>query len=292
MNDGLTIHEIRQDFQGEVQLGKLIFARAYGPMPIEKHTAQYEIVYMHSGYKVFYIHEQRHILTGGDILLVFPGEPHGADTETQNRTTLYYLIFPEPKHHPGFLGLNDDERCALSQVLQNAKERLYKAPAGFHKYLQQLFTLYASDSPLRLARMRHCVLELIWQATHNSSLSSVSHSIPDDISRSIACIKKNTHIIPTLTELAAMVYLSVPRFKQKFKNATGIPPAEFIMREKVNLAKTLLENANDTITHIAMDLGFGSSQHFSVVFKKYTGESPLVYRSNATCFTGKYIRSK
>jgi AraC-like DNA-binding protein len=85
--------------------------------------------------------------------------------------------------------------------------------------------------------------------------------------------------MPTITELAAMAYLSLPRFKQKFKQVTGVPPAEYIIREKIALAESLLAENQKSITDIAMDLGFCSSQHFSVVFKKYTGESPQAYRS-------------
>ena len=78
----------------------------------------------------------------------------------------------------------------------------------------------------------------------------------------------------------ALVNLSESRFKQKFKQATGIPPAEFTVREKIRESQTLLKDPARTVTSIAMELGFSSSQHFSVLFRKYTGLSPVQYRQN------------
>ena len=81
-------------------------------------------------------------------------------------------------------------------------------------------------------------------------------------------------------QMAALVNLSESRFKQKFKQATGIPPAEFTVREKIRESQTLLKDPARTVTSIAMELGFSSSQHFSVLFRKYTGLSPIQYRQN------------
>ena len=101
-----------------------------------------------------------------------------------------------------------------------------------------------------------------------------------DIADSIRYIRESRGEMPDIAQMAARVNLSESRFKQKFKQATGIPPAEFMVREKIDAARRLLESGQRTVTSIAMELGFSSSQHFSVLFKKYVGESPVQYRKN------------
>jgi AraC-like DNA-binding protein len=142
-----------------------------------------------------------------------------------------------------------------------------------------MFSLSVGGDTLRKARIRATALELIYQAAEVASSAPDDRVIPDDIARSITFIRENESQMPNISDLADFAHLSIPRFKQKFKQTVGIPPAEFIIREKLERSTELLLLTSRTITAIAMDLGFSSSQSFSVVFKKYMGESPLSYRN-------------
>ena len=77
-----------------------------------------------------------------------------------------------------------------------------------------------------------------------------------------------------LEDLADKCNLSVSRFKHLFKEETGIPPAEYIIRKKVEKAQELIEKQEQSIKDIAYDLGFSSPAYFSTVFKQYNGYSP------------------
>jgi AraC-like DNA-binding protein len=76
-----------------------------------------------------------------------------------------------------------------------------------------------------------------------------------------------------LTELAAHAGMSLSRFKARFRQETGIPPAEYVLRCKVEKAREMLAYAH-TVTDVAYDLGFSSSQHFATVFRRFTGQPP------------------
>jgi len=47
---------------------------------------------------------------------------------------------------------------------------------------------------------------------------------------------------------------------------------------RIAKAKELLWNSSKSITDIAMQTGFSSSQYFSRVFRKYAGMTPADYR--------------
>jgi AraC-like DNA-binding protein len=81
-----------------------------------------------------------------------------------------------------------------------------------------------------------------------------------------------------LRELAVRAQLSLPRLKARFKQEVGIPPAEYVIRCKIALAQRRLAEPDVTITRVAMDLNFASSQYFATVFRRYTGQRPSVLR--------------
>ncbi|HEX4141755.1 MAG TPA: AraC family transcriptional regulator, partial [Candidatus Methylacidiphilales bacterium] len=72
--------------------------------------------------------------------------------------------------------------------------------------------------------------------------------------------------------LAEIARLSESRLKTRFKHEIGVPPAEYWLRQKIERAVTLLPTRS--ITRIAYDLGFSSSQYFATVFKRYQLVSP------------------
>ena len=89
-------------------------------------------------------------------------------------------------------------------------------------------------------------------------------------------ILKNIERSIFVDELATLIDLSTPYFKDWFKKNKGIPPKEYINRKKIEKAKTDLL-IKKSITQVAYDLGFGSSQYFATVFKKYSGTTPKSY---------------
>jgi len=65
-----------------------------------------------------------------------------------------------------------------------------------------------------------------------------------------------------------------------FHQTFGITPKEYILRRKIVFAKEMLLK-NMTITTIAYELGFSSSQSFATSFKKLTCATPSNYRKNS-----------
>lgn len=65
----------------------------------------------------------------------------------------------------------------------------------------------------------------------------------------------------------------------RFKQETGISLTQFIQKEKIAEAKRLLQFTDQDLGQIAALLDFSSQSHFQTVFKKITGETPMVYRN-------------
>jgi AraC-like DNA-binding protein len=81
----------------------------------------------------------------------------------------------------------------------------------------------------------------------------------------------------TLQELAARAAMSRSSFAQKFKATVGASPMEYLTRWRMLLAGDRLANASDSISVIALSLGYESESAFSTAFKRVMGCSPRQY---------------
>lgn len=260
------------------EVGKLQVKNAAWPMPMESHPDAVEFLLLRSGCKQIQVEDRLYEMQGGDLLVVFPGERHGAEDFVQNRTSLAYLLMAVPTEIPRFCMLEEEERSALWEQLKLLKGRMLKVSPSVCRTMDRLFDHVNTGLPLERARIRTELMRFLFQILEGAG--EEDKSLPADIAAVIRYIREAREEMPDIAKMAALVNLSESRFKQKFKQATGIPPAEFTVREKIRESQTLLKDPARTVTSIAMELGFSSSQHFSVLFRKYTGLSPIQYRQN------------
>jgi AraC-like DNA-binding protein/ligand-binding sensor protein len=82
----------------------------------------------------------------------------------------------------------------------------------------------------------------------------------------------------TLEDAARSVHLSESYFSSLFKKGSGSSFREYLNAVRVDEAKKLLELNRQSVTEIALAVGFESQSYFSKVFRAMTGVSPKEYR--------------
>ena len=63
-----------------------------------------------------------------------------------------------------------------------------------------------------------------------------------------------------------------------FKKMNGVPLKQYILKEKIEYAKSILTESNTTVSEVAFSIGFSDVHNFSNAFKNITGMAPGVYR--------------
>lgn len=101
----------------------------------------------------------------------------------------------------------------------------------------------------------------------DNPLAYVIHYIRTNISEKIQ--------VEDLSEKACMSRAS---FYRAFKREFSISPLEFILKEKIKKAKSLLSDSKATISDVCYQLGFSDLNYFGRQFKKSEGISPSQYR--------------
>ncbi|GAA4797841.1 AraC family transcriptional regulator [Olivibacter ginsenosidimutans] len=82
-----------------------------------------------------------------------------------------------------------------------------------------------------------------------------------------------------IEDLCKKIGMSKSVFFRIFKRELGISPVEFVIRERIRLAKKYLANPNSSIKEACFAAGFNSLNYFNRMFKKHEGITPGVYQT-------------
>ncbi|MDR3739965.1 MAG: AraC family transcriptional regulator [Terracidiphilus sp.] len=82
----------------------------------------------------------------------------------------------------------------------------------------------------------------------------------------------------TLADLAKIAGLSRMYFAAQFRALTKCTPHEYIVQRRIEYAQTLMSESDMPLIEVALSVGFQTQSHFSTVFKRLIGETPLRWR--------------
>lgn len=82
-----------------------------------------------------------------------------------------------------------------------------------------------------------------------------------------------------LADLAQLLGISQFHFSALFKQSMGISPHQYLLQQRIERAKQLLQQTNKSIMDIALACGFSSHSHLSNQFRQVTGVTPKTYRT-------------
>lgn len=86
----------------------------------------------------------------------------------------------------------------------------------------------------------------------------------------------------SLGELAEISHMSRSAFAHAFKSHVGIPPLEYLIQWRMNLARDALARGTLSISELARATGYRSESAFSTAFRRVVGSSPTQFRSRVT----------
>ncbi|MBD2465228.1 helix-turn-helix transcriptional regulator [Oscillatoria sp. FACHB-1407] len=99
------------------------------------------------------------------------------------------------------------------------------------------------------------------------------------LQRVIDYMHQHLHQEIQLADLAKVAKMSQFYFCHLFKQSMGTSPYQFLIQQRVERAKQLLQDEEMTISEIALECGFSNQSHFTRRFRQLTGITPKVYRN-------------
>jgi len=147
---------------------------------------------------------------------------------------------------------------------------------------QKIIAAHLTDGEMtpgafRSLAMRGAVLDLLLALTEAAQTEPEN---PDDmrierlIETMCACPERDYPVSALMRETA----LSESRLNTRFKQLTGLPPYAFHLACRMRVAQQRLRETDASVMEIAQSLGFSSSQHFAMQFKREFGVTPSTWR--------------
>lgn len=252
-------------------LGRNRVRRADDPLPLHDHDACFEFVLLLKGEESYYVEGAEYHLQGGDVFVSFPGQLHRNARPYQGVNELLWFIL-DPTAGPGFLGLSSPNAERMRRRLQALDRHLLKADRICVDLVQRCFEAFvAGEDPVYCVGLFAAFLSRLLAGEDRRGNRS-----DGAIRRVIQYIERHLDAPIRLSELSEEAGLSLSGLKHRFREETGRTPLEYINARKIECAKDRLLSGK-SVTHTALDLGFSSSDYFSVVFKKYTRLTPTEF---------------
>ena len=208
----------------------------------------------------------------GDIIIIPAHTPHQASWDREHS---YIGLSLAPEQLTNSAPLTDAVELLpcfkradplILGIGLSLKTEIESKGIGGHLYIDSLTTT------LSLHLLRHYSIPKF-------SLQENTEGLPKyQLRRIIEYFNENLERNLTLTELAAIANMSPSYFSDLFKLSTGYAPHQYLIRRRIERAKTLLVQQQLTIADIAYSLGFAHQSHFNRHFKRLVGITPKKFQ--------------
>lgn len=253
------------------------FQRA-GALAGHVHRDAFEICLIVSGAVDWWAGEELYEVRGGDLFVTRPGEQHGGVDAVMNPCELYWFHVAFSRRKP-LPGVSASESNTLLKRLNGLATRSFRASDATRRACAGLHAEHArADDLSRLAARAalHALLAGVLR-DHDSAMKR-HREISEPVRAAMEFMSANLAEPFRIDAAADAAGISVGRLHARFLTETGLTPGDWRLRQSVSRAKTLLRNTDQSVTAIALDLGFSSSQYFATAFRRVTGMTPIAYR--------------
>lgn len=242
-----------------------------------------EIIWIRKGSVDITIGEKLHTLTAGQCALVFPGEIHSYPHTSDDNDVLLivcslhllgqfkYSLTSKSTFMPiqHISDMYPDASYALQSILDTNDRvitvhfnwSLFNEKQTIVQHISILLQLFLSGF------LSYCQLE--------NKTNSVTLELSQQI---VNYIMTEYHNPITLDDIAKALDISRFKISRIFSNHLHISFTKYITTLRINEAKYLLANTQQSITNIAYNCGFGTIRTFDRAFLENTGQSPKHFR--------------
>ena len=247
------------------------------------------IYLVRQGIAKLHLQDQVQYLTPGHLYLIPPFTLHSY--ECDDFYTLYYIhIYENPLSNQRILEdyifpVEVDATPLDSQLVEQLADinpgRNLKEydPSNYDNSstLMQNILLHTKNPTYTMMETQGILLQLLSrfmkEATHKYEITD------NRIRKTIRYIRKNIDKNITIDELTEICCLSKDHFIRLFKEEIHVTPVQYINQKKIEKAQLLIITDNRPVKDIAYTLSFENVSYFNRLFKRYTGLTPVMYKS-------------
>jgi AraC family L-rhamnose operon regulatory protein RhaS len=256
-------------------------------------NAGLEIVYVLRGTLVWQAEGRAEVVRPRSVFFSLPWQEHGSLLEFEPGHEWCYVILAlegpaagsgghggkRVVRFPRSLGLREQDERTIARTLLRSRRHGGVATEAMAWVLPTLVAELQSPGPWHAERVRSlarlAVVELARSLETPGDGGSESR-----VASLIGTLSEACDRPWTLAEMAARCGVGRTRLAELLQLWTGDTPTQLLNRLRVERARRLLAESDDSITRIAQACGFETSQYFARVFRRFTGCDASSYRAS------------
>lgn len=232
------------------------------------HRQEAELVFIDGGEGTYFINTGTYALKKGSILIVERGAIHSLTSDTEHPLNCWTCAIEADAEHTFLptdvcphMECGSQETLIRSLFLELDRCRKDKTP----------------ETRTHCDRIADAIASIYSDLFHR--FPKIEHPMETSFAREIL-VYMNEHYTSriTLEGLAKEFFISANSISHTFAKAYGISPINYVIDRRMNDAKWLLINTDDTLVSISRRVGYDNTNHFCNLFEKRMGCPPREFR--------------
>lgn len=258
-----------------------------------------ELVYVEKGEAIHEFEGERYTIGPGDVFIINMGEVHTYRIRNSKTLDIINCLFTPALIHESLLHelqlmkamdflyvlpfLNDRERfhhrlrltghesATVQHLMESMIEELKETSVGYRTLIK-----------MKLVEIL-VLLSRYYKKQLNETVAENIADMGDDMRarRISGYLERHSYQAIDVESIARLFHISSRQLNRILKNETGLSVMETMHRNRMERAKQLLRETDETIIRIAALVGYESPSFFNRLFVRQVGCPPSVYRSDA-----------
>ena len=245
----------------------------------------WELCYIVHGSVTVYLDGMPIQMDADQLILLPPNRKHSFLSSGGNDNSAFVICFDSFSQF--LLPISSSVFCLNGHLCNCMKTIIDEASATF--YINEKGLLDVTEFPLFggqqaiLSQLEYLLINMARQMSGEQNASIVFFQ-DENFHANLANVilrflRKNIYKKLTLDDICERFNYSKAFLCKTFKAQIGETLIGCLNRLKIDEAKRLLSETDKSVTDIANSLGFQEIKYFDVVFKKFTGTTPIKYRN-------------
>ncbi|MEM8632240.1 MAG: AraC family transcriptional regulator [Pseudomonadota bacterium] len=168
-------------------------------------------------------------------------------------------------------------RPLRARLMSSLAERLDELSFAPSQSAASVFDPLYADTLLQAAVLE---MERLAKGAQDAE-AATGHLIPPQTLRAIDdFIDETDDARIDLADLARVAGLSAVKFARSFRETTEMTPYQYVLKRRIDRARTMIETTRHSLAEIAFRCGFASQSHMTDVFRNKLGMTPGHLRKN------------
>ncbi|MEO7223483.1 MAG: AraC family transcriptional regulator [Devosia sp.] len=213
----------------------------------------------------------RHVLMPGDTMLL--NFPHA------NR----YWLAPGQRWEYFWIGVNGREALRITRSILDISGPVLRLGSGYIDRLAAVCrTLITRETQAGEASALAYDAVMALHDGVNQGEAADNRELPASIRRVLAYIEQHLGDRLDVERLVQIAGTSRAHFVRVFAATVGMPPSNYVIGRRLQLAQRLLTATDASIAEIASSCGFADGNYFTKVFRRQTRQTPTGFRLEHT----------